>query len=477
MDKNKANNLTGSIIWKFLERSSVQIINLVVQILLARILATEQFGSLAIILVFYNLADLIVQKGFGSALIRKDELSKADLDSVFLLSLALACICSLIIVIFSERICIYYNNNSLLWPLRVMGFSLLLSPAYCVCNSLLIREMQFKKIFIRSFCGTVISGTLAIISALKGFGLWALVIQMITNQLILTLLMCFSTKYWGGSHFSKEAFWDVFSFGKNVLITEFLLTLLESLRTLLIGKQYSTEDLAYYDRGQVYPATLMRAINDTLFSTLLPFFSKIHNDKQKLRLHFETVLYYATLIVFPTFLGLAAVSKTLICLLLTDKWIDSIIYMEIFCVYQVVFPYQIVSKAVLYAIGDSKTVLKLEIIKSLISFVLLLISIKLGVIYIAASLIVVRIISDFLYVIKLTQRFGKLSVIKTTWKQLVAATIMMVLVRTLSVPTSLFLTLLLQIFIGVVFYCCFLFLVDYKKMRQVISTTIRRFKK
>ena len=449
------------MVWKILERSSVQLISLVVQLVLARLIEPERFGSLSIILVFYNLADLLVQKGFGIALIRKETISKHDIDSVFLLSSLLAIFGFTVIFVTAPCICIYYNDMTLLWPLRVMGGGLFLSPLYCVCNALLVREMQFKLIFVRGLIATTISGGVGIVMALRGADLWALVGQMIMNQFLLTVFMCCSTKYIGGFSFSKESVRQILGFGSKVLLTELLLTLLESIRSLLIGKVYSPEDLAYYDRGQMYPATLMRAIYDTLFTTLVPYFAKIQNNYVEQKQKYKLLLYYVCCVVFPVFLGLAAVSDNVILLLLGDKWIRAVPYMQVFCIYQAVFPYQIISKAFLYAQGDSSQVLRLEMIKSGISFLLMLLSFSFGPIYVAVSLILVRIVSDALYVHAVKHELGKMSVLRITWKPMVSS-LMMVIVVCLAgnLEMSNIVLLPARVLLGVLVYCAMMFVLD-----------------
>lgn len=466
--------LISSIGWKLLERSSVQVINLVIQIVLARLLSPDKFGSLSIILVFYNIADLIVQKGFGSAIVRKDKITDEDRDSVFIISMIIAILSFGVMFVSAPLIGEYYGDMELVGPLRILGASLLFSPLYCVCNALLIREMRFKAIFVRGLIATCISGGVGILFAIKGYGLWALVIQILVNQIVLTVVMCINIKYLGGFRFSKKAFWDIFNFGKNVLLTEFMLTTLESLRILLIGKNYSEESLAYYDRGQTYPSTLMRAINDTLFGTMLPYFSKIQNDLDEVRSAYKRVLEYTNIVVFPVFIGLAAISDNIIYILLTDKWAQAIPYMQIFCVYQAIFTYQIVSKAVIYSMGDSKRVLKLEIIKSGVSFILMLLSMHFGTIWVAGSLIIVRLISDILYIDAVKKMLDNVNVLPVIWKPIVASGIMFGVIKMINhFFRNIYMQTIFEILVGVCIYIVVMMILD-KNVKQMIKHYFRR---
>lgn len=468
--KLNESSLFAAVLWKVMERCTVQIINLAVQIILARLLLPSEFGSLSIILVFYNLADLLVQKGFGSALIRKTELAKEDKDSAFLVSLLLALICCAILFLGAPYIGQWYNNKELVLPLKCIGFSLLFSPLYCVSNAILIRGMRFRSIFFRGLIASSLSGAIGIFMAVKGYGLWALVVQSISNQILLTVVMSISTRYYGGFDWSISSVRSIFSFGKNVLITEFILTVLESIRSLIIGKQYSAEDLAYYDRGQTYPATLMRAIYDTLFATLLPFFSKNTDRKDVLSDLFMKTLQVASIVLFPIFIGLAAVSDDVIILLLTEKWKTAVPYMQLFCIYQAVFVYQIVSKCMLYAIGDSKICLKIETYKSFISLVLLVVSLNIGTLFIAASLILERIISDIFYVTALKKRIENVRVLKNTWKPLLCSAVMYLSVISLNVfKINNAILLVIKILFGMLVYFVLMIILDGKAIKNVFS--------
>ncbi len=393
----KKESLVSSVIWKFLERSSVQVIGLIVQIVLARLIAPSQFGSLSIILVFYNFFDIFVQKGFSSALIRKKDLSGQDKDTIFWISLIIAIIASIIILLSAPLIARFYEDNELVLPLRVMALALLISPIYCIYNALLVRGMAFRVIFLRGLLAALLSGAVGIIMALNGFGLWALVSQIIVRNVVLTIVMMIGTDYHIGLSFSKQSFRDIFSFGKNVLMTEVLLYTVKSLQPLLIGKYYSTKELAYYDRGHTYPDVIMNAMNDTFFSTLLPYFSKIQDDNIAIQQKFTVTTKIMIFSCVPLFFLFAAVSNEFVLSILTDKWIEAVPFLIIFCFYETIFPFQISAKVVLYAKGASKTVFQTEIMKAILSVVLIVITVFMGPLYIAASLIVVRAFNIVMY--------------------------------------------------------------------------------
>jgi len=473
IEKNKS--LAVSMVWKLLERASVQIITLATQIVLARIIAPERFGSLSLIVVFYNIADLLVQKGFGSSLIRKKDIKQEDIDSVTVVSSLVAVLSFLVIMICAPLVGWFYHDDSIVNPLRVLSVNLLISPIYCVYNSILIRNMKFKTIFYRGLAASIISGVIGITLALMGGEVWALVAQMIANQIVITIMMVKAEKVTIRFRFNKQAFKEVFSFGKNVLLTELLLTLVENLRTILIGKKYSTSDLAYYDRGQIYPATLMRAINDTLFSTLLPHLSKCQDNINEIKRQFTRLVYISCVVIMPIFIGLASISNEVILILLTDKWSSAVIYMQIFCLYQALFPYQIVSKVALYAIGVSERVLRLEIIKAVFSLCLMVVSLYFGVVYVAISLIIVRLFSDVLYILSVEKSIGKTHIFINTLKPICASIIMFGLnyiVGICKLPICLSLTI--KLLLGISSYVIVMSVLDIKMAKSILSRIRRK---
>lgn len=464
-----SNTLQSSLLWKFFERASVQIINFIVQIILARLIEPEQFGYLAIILVFYNISDIFVQKGFGSALIRKKDISKSDIDSTLIVSLLVAILIFILLFIIAPYVGNLYQSFEIINSLRIIALCLLLSPFYCVYNSLLIRNMQFKVIFLRGLFSSIISGCVSVCIAVMGYGLWALVIQIVLNQLLLTLIMTFGVNYRIGFKFSKLSFISVFHFGKNVLLTEILLYLVESVRTIFIGKVYSPAQLAYYDRGQMYPNVAMNAINDTFFSTFLPLFSRNQDNNLYIKEKFKDLTRFVLFITTPFFWGVAAVSSEFVSLVLTDVWLGAVPYIIIFSIYQSIFPYQTICKVVLYSKGDSKKVLNIEIFKSILSLLLMIISLHYGVLYVAISLIVVRLFSIWLYLINLRKHIGSTKIISYTFRPFISAFIMFIVIYNINVIDNIFYEIIIKVILGVLIYCFMQYIIDRKFFKNVVE--------
>lgn len=365
MTENKT--IVSSFVWKFLERGAAQVFALIVQIVLARLLVPEDFGVLAVLLVFVNLSNVLIQKGFATALVQKDHIEDIDINTVFWISELIAVFIYIFLWCFAPLIEKVYGTMHLASNLRIISISLFAGAFYSIENSLLIRSMQFKKMFFSSFAATLIAGTLAIVLAYKGMGCGALIWQNIVQQVLLSLFSFPFCRWKIRIQCSKKSFFEVFRFGSNVLLAELLYTGVENLRTLIIGARYSSADLAYYDRGQTYPSVAMRSIYDTVGSVLLPIFSRKQNDMIRLRQSVQKAIGFSFFLIAPCFIGFAAIAEPFTRLLLTDKWLPCVPYMRLFCIYQLgILPYCVL-RNVLYATGKSKNSLFLEGFKSIFS--------------------------------------------------------------------------------------------------------------
>lgn len=448
-------NIMSSFGWKFLERIGTQIINLVLQIVLARLITPEEFGSLAVLIVFVNIANIFIQKGLTSSIIRKKEIDELDYNTAFLASEFMSIILYIIIYFIAPFIAFKYKSIILIKGLRVFSIQLFFGALYCIQNAILIREMKFKVIFIRGIISSIIAGTIGIIMAYLNFGLWALVVQTLLTQILYCATAWYSISWKPRLSFSFERLKDILNFGGKILLSELLNYSVEGIKSLIIGKNYSTEALSYYDRGQIYPATLMRGIYDTLGGVLLPAFSKQQSDDEILS---ESVILSISLTMFlttPIFIGMAAIAKPLTIILLTDKWIKSVPFFIIFCIYWIPYPVQGICKNGIYAKGNSSIILKIEIIKIIISLIALIISLKIGILAIAISSIIIMFLVSILYAIALKNiiRISLVSVFNSIIKSLISSSIMGIVVINLNLlGINIIFRMLIQIIIGITIY-------------------------
>lgn len=389
-------SIAHSFIWKLFERGSSQLITLVVQIVLARILVPDEFGEISILLVFINIANVFIQKGFASSLIRKENVVDDDYNTAFIVSELIAFACFLVLFTISGALESFYKIENFGLFMKVLSVSLLFGALYSVQNAELVRKMKFKQVFYRSLAASVGSGAIGIFTAILHFGAWALVLQILSQQIIVCIATSVACDWKPRIRFSKISFNELFSFGSKILVAEIISIGAENLRTLIIGKN-NASDLAYYDRGQVYPATAMRSIYDTISSVLLPVFSKIQAKEDKLADSVKVSLEVSLFLVSPLFFLLASIARPLVLVLLTEKWEAAIPYLIIFCIYQIAFPAYGIFRQCMYALGRSEEVLKIEITRSVIFILAIIIGVFVSPLCIAVLSCVVMYITTVLY--------------------------------------------------------------------------------
>ncbi len=466
-------SIVKSFLWKFLERAGTQLVNLIVQIILARLIAPSEFGSLAVLIVFVNIANIFIQKGLSSSIVRKKEADTLDYDTALWASLVMAGILYTIIFFTAPFIANIYGSLILIKGLRVFALQLFFGSLYCIQNAILVREMQFKSIFIRGMISSIGAGVVGICMAYLGWGLWALVVQTLLNQILCCLTAWKAVNWIPGFRFSKTRLSEILSFGGKILVSEILNYSVEGIRTLAIGKVYSTEALSFYDRGQTYPATLMRGIYDTLGGVLLPVFSRKQEDDNDLGtavVQSASVTFYLTT---PIFVGMAAVANSLIPLLLTDKWAGAIPFFVIFSLYWIPYPIQGICKNGVYAKGDSDVVLKIEIARTVITFITLAIAIFISPLAIAIAALITMFFTTAFYIIALQKiihfsiKSMFLSMVKTFFTSL-AMYVLVRIVEMLNVGNALI--LLFQVIVGIISYLLISFVIKDKNLLFFLQT-------
>src|SRR5690554_5757818 len=389
-------NILTSLFWKLLERGGTQGIQFIIQIVLARLLAPEQFGTIAIVMVFIHLAQVFVQSGFNTALIQKKDADDVDFSSVFYLSLALAGILYLIIFLSAPYIANFYNDDILIPVLRVLSLTLFAGAFNSIQNAFVSRNLLFKKLFKSSLGAILISGVLGIIAAYQGLGIWALVIQQLVNQISITIIMWFTVKWRPKLVFSFSKVGELFSFGWKLLASSLLNVLYMELRTLIIGKMYTPSMLGYYNRGQQFPKVIVSNIDGSIQSVMLPALSAHQDDRKRVKEMMRRAIVSSSFFIFPMMVGMAVVAEPLVKIVLTEKWLPAVPFLQIACFTFALWPIHTANLQAINAMGRSDVFLKLEIIKKIMGLIILGVSLPFGVYAIAFGGIFSGLIGTFI---------------------------------------------------------------------------------
>lgn len=375
MENNTKSTVLKSLIFKFGERCGYQGISFIVQIILARLLDPTDYGMLTLLTIFITVSQVFVQSGFNTALIQRKDVTEKDYSSVFYLSLGIAIVMYLILFFVSPYIALFYDMPQLKNVLRVLALILLPGAFNAIQNAKIAREMKFKELMYCTLGAVVISGTVGIVIAYMGFGVWALVAQQLSNQLSICLIMMFVVKWRPKLVFEIHRVKLLFSFGWKLLCSSLLDTIYRELRSLIIGKKFNSATLGYYNRGKQFPELIVNNINGAIQSVMLPALSKEQDNKERMKSMMRRSIVTSSFIIFPLVVGLSVVAEPLVSLLLTDKWLPCVPYLRVYCFIYAFYPIHTANLQALNAQGRSDQFLKLEIIKKIYGLIVLAITV------------------------------------------------------------------------------------------------------
>ena len=375
----------SSFIWRFLERCGAQGVTFVVSIVLARLLDPEVYGTIALVTVFTAILQVFVDSGLGNALIQKKDADDLDFSSVFYFNMTMCIALYVILFLFAPLIASFYERPELVPVIRVIGLTLIISGVKNVQQAFVSRTLQFKRFFFATLGGTIGAAVVGISMAYFGFGVWALVAQQLFNATVDTIILWITVKWRPKRMFSFQRLKGLLKFGWKLLASALLHTVYTNLRSLIIGKMYSPEDLAYYDKGSSFPSIIVTNINSSIDSVLLPTMSSVQDKKDSVKAITRRAIMTSSYILWPLMIGLAVVAKPLLLLLLTEKWVMAVPFLQIVCINFALEPLQTANLNAIKAMGRSDVFFKLEIIKKTISISILLAFMRFGTLAIALS--------------------------------------------------------------------------------------------
>ena len=394
-NNNVKKKVLSGLIWKFLERISSQLVTFIVSVILARLLDVASYGAIAIVNIFIALSNTIVTSGFSSSLIQKKNSDDIDFSSVFYFNIAFGFVMYMVIYACAPYIASFYNLEILKNVLRVMGINIIIVSANSVQQAYVSKNMLFKRFFTSTSGATLVSGVGGIIAAYCGMGIWALAIQYTLNNLLATAILWFTVRWRPKNVFSFKRLGQLFSYGWKMLVSGLLDTGANEVRGLIIGKMYTSTDLAYYNKGKSFPSLVVTNINASIQSVLFPAISSVQDNRDAVKAMTRRSIRVSGFIMFPLMAGLAFVAGPFINLLLTEKWMSCVIYLQIYCIIYAFMPIHTSNLQAIKAMGRSDIFLKLEIIKKIIGISFLIISMRFGVLAIALSSVISTIVSSF----------------------------------------------------------------------------------
>lgn len=479
----KAKTVSG-VGWSAVDAVAKYGITFVVGIVLARLLSPDEYGLIGILTIFINLFNIIVDGGFANALIRKQGATDEDYCTVFYSNLVISIVLAATLFFCAKPIAVFFGRDELFDLTRVMSVIVIINALSIVQRIRLTKRIDFKTQTKITIMSSLLSGGIGIGMALKGFGVWSLVGQQISNQTISTVSLWFFNKWVPRLVFSWKSFRELWDFGWKLLVSGVIGSLTNDLYNAVIGKCFTPQALGYYTRAHQFSGIFSSNIGNVVNRVTFPVLSTIQDDQARLKAAYKRIIKSTMLVTFVLMLGLAAVAKPLILVLLGEKWLTSAYYLQIICFYAMMYPLHTINLIAIQVVGRSDLTLKLRIIKSIIGILPILIGILTRNIY--WMLISTVFIDYFCYYLNTYYsgpllNYPILEQIKDILPALGVALMMAIPVFFLSfVPVSNFVILPVQVLVGgilVLLFCNLFKLPEYYETKDMLLQYVKKFRR
>lgn len=473
-------NVVKNFFWRFAERCGAQLVTFVVSIVLARILNPKDYGTIALVTVFTTILQVFVDSGLGTALIQKKDADDLDFSSVFYFNFIVCMVLYAGMFMAAPYIAVFYKDTTLTPVIRVISLTIVISGVKGIQQAYVSKNMLFKRFFFSTIGGTIFSAVLGIAMAYMGFGVWALVAQQLSNTAIDTLILWLTVRWRPKKMFSFERLKGLFSFGWKLLVSSLLDTAYNNLRNLIIGKLYSSSDLAFYNQGDKFPKVIVTNINTSIDSVLLPTMSVEQDNPERIKQMTRRAIKTSTYVMAPLMMGLAFCAEPVVRLILTDKWIPCIPFLRIFCITYMFWPVHTANLNAINAMGRSDWFLRLEIVKKIVGLIILLSTMWFGVMAMAYSLLLSSVLSQIInsWPNRKLLGYGYLEQVRDFAPGILLAAGMGICVYFVGyLPLPMIITLLIQIVLGAIIYIAasaILKLEEFEYLLGMVKSFIRK---
>ena len=389
--------LINAFFWKFAERIGAQLVSVVVSIILARLIAPSEYGIIPLVMVFITIANIFVDSGFGSALVQKKDADNIDFSTVLFFSFSFSVLLYFIVFLVAKPISNFYNMPILCPVIRTISVTVIFKAINSVQQAYVYRKMIFQKFFYATIIGTITSGIVGVIMAYCGCGVWALVFQVLINSIMDTIILQLLIDWKPIMVFSFERLKVLFAYGWKILIQGFVLQLYANLRSLIIGKIYTPEDLAFYTKGNQFPDLISTNVDTSISTALFPTMAKKQDDIQIVKEIARRTTQITSFIMNPILIGLAIIADTFIELVIGTNWLPAVPYLRICCAILVFRAPQTAIFQGIKAVGRSDSALIMDLPVRIFALAILIFSINYSVLFFAFSEILVTVFGTIFY--------------------------------------------------------------------------------
>lgn len=392
MNKSLSEQSLSAIIWLLLDKLGSSTVNFIVTILLARLLSPEDFGLVAMVMVFFEFSSVFVESGFSTALIRQKSISEIDKSTTFIFNLISAILFYGILFVSAPAIARFFNQEMLVWIVRIMGLNLIFNAFSIIQRSSLIQQVHFKTQTKIRFLTVLISGACAILLAYRGFGVWSLVIRFGMSDLLDSILLWVLNRWAPKMQFSWESFRRLFGFGSKILAAAILDKFFTHVYKLLIGKFFAAATLGFYTQAGNFTNMVINTLFRTIQNVSYPVLSKLQDDQEQLKAGYRKILKLSSFILIPSMILLGVLAKPVILTLLGEKWLPAVPMLQLLCLSGLTYHFSTINLNMLLVLGRSDLSLKLEVIKKVNISIAILIGLQFGI----YGLIIGEVISAYI---------------------------------------------------------------------------------
>jgi len=475
MTDNLKTDTVKALLWSFIDKLGKQGIQFVFSVILARLLLPSEFGLIAMLYVFVSFGHAFINSGFSHALIQKKSASYLDECSVFYFNIAISVVAMFLLFISAPLIASFYDQPQLIPMTRTLSLIFIFNALGLIQRTLLTKKLDFKTQLNVSILTTLLSSSISLILALKGFGVWSLVVLHLSNDLLNTVFLWIFNSWRPKLLFSITSLKSMFSFGSRLFMVSLLNSVFGNINQLVIGKFYNASILGFFSRADSlykYPITI---INSVVSQVSFPVFSKIQDEKNRLKDAAMKSISYVTLLSFPLMVGLIAVAEPLIVVLLTEKWLPSLPYLQFLCVIGMIQPLLVINGNVINSLGRSDIFMKIDMLNKLLILILLAITFRYGISAIIMGQILNFSIAYFLQTHNINKLLG-ISIIEQIKKLIPGLTISLIMgilvyLTRFIIIDNLIIQLFVQITIGVSAYISFCYIFKIKEFMEIIDIT------
>lgn len=480
------NSISEGLTITFIEKIAGQAVGFVISLILARLLDPSYYGIVAIVNVSINIADVFITSGLGNSLIQRKDIDRVDYSTMLISSLALSAFLCIILFFISPSIALYYEMPALVQLIRLMSLKLPFAAIISVEQAYISRNMLFHIQMIASLISSLFGAIVGISMAYSGCGVYSLVIQSIVTTVINALILTFAIRKIPGWEFSFVKFWLLFSFGWKLLVTALIDRVYNEARSLIIGKMFSSEDLAFYNKGQDLPSMVMTSIDSSMTRVFFPALSQKQDKDSEFTSMVSKSVSLSTYLIMPALVGFAFVADKLVLIVLTEKWMPCVPYLIIFCIYYMFTPIKSAKYQAIKAIGRSDVSLKCEVIQKIFGVLILLYTV-LGlrsVMAIAVGNIVFTLVTVIITAVA-TRKYVRISY-RQQVKDIIPAGCMCIIMSVFlwgvtALKLGAIWELCLQIVVGVMAYIVFSHIFGFEQytmmvdiIRKMITKTVKR---